>query len=101
MDDLTRFIWIFFLKNKSEVYNVFINFHKFVQTQFNYTIQAFHFDWGGEFQKVNQFLKSQGIIHRIACPHIHEKNGMAEQKIHHIVDIGLTLLAHSKVPLKF
>ena len=91
----------FFLKNKSEVYDIFVNFHKYVQTQFNLPIQAFHSDWGGEYQKINKFLKTQGILHRIACPYTHEQNGLAERKIRHIVDTGLTLLAHGHVPFKF
>jgi hypothetical protein len=38
---------------------------------------------------------------RVSCPHTHQQNGSAERKHRHIVEIGLTLLAHAAMPLKF
>lgn len=101
IDDFTRYTWIYFLKNKSEVYSSFLNFEAFIHRQFNSTIKAFHSDWGGEYQKLNVYFKNKGIVHRLACPYTHEQNGVAERKIRHVVDTGLTILAHSHVPLKF
>ena len=42
-----------------------------------------------------------GISHRVSCPHTHQQNGSAERKHHHIVETGLTLLAHASVPFRF
>jgi hypothetical protein len=47
------------------------------------------------------FFRSLGIAHRVSCPHTHQQNGSAERKHRHIVEIGLALLAHAHVPLKF
>jgi histone deacetylase 1/2 len=41
------------------------------------------------------------ISHHISCPHAHQQNGPVEQKHRHIVEVGLTLLAHANMPLKF
>jgi hypothetical protein len=41
-----------------------------------------------------------GISHQVLCPHIH-KNGSGERKHRNIIEIGLTLLAHADLPLKF
>jgi histone deacetylase 1/2 len=41
------------------------------------------------------------ISHHISCPHAHQQNGSVEQKHRHIVEVGLTLLAHASMPLKF
>ena len=81
IDDFTRFTWIYFLKNKSEVYDIFLNFQSLIVNQFNINIKAFHSDWGGEYQKLNKYFQTKGIIHRIACPYTHEQNGTAERKI--------------------
>ena len=35
----------------------------------------------------------------MSCPHTHQQNGTAERKHRHIVETGLTLLAHASVPL--
>jgi hypothetical protein len=37
----------------------------------------------------------------VSCPHTHQQNGSAERKHHHIVETGLSLLAHASMPLKF
>lgn len=101
IDDFTRFTWVYFLKNKSEVYDVFIQFEKLIKRQFGKPILAFHSDWGGEYQRLNHYFKATGIVHRIACPYTHEQNGTSERKIRHLVDTSLTLLAHASLPLKY
>jgi hypothetical protein len=50
---------------------------------------------------LNSFFIKQGISHLVSCPHAHQQNGPAERKHRHIVDVGLTLLAHASMPLKF
>jgi hypothetical protein len=32
---------------------------------------------------------------------VHQQNGSAEHKHHHIVEVGLSLLAHASMPLKY
>ena len=44
VDDHTRFTWIFFIKNKSDVSQVFYNFNNFIERQFQTKIKAFHSD---------------------------------------------------------
>jgi hypothetical protein len=37
----------------------------------------------------------------VSFPHAHQQNGSAERKHRHIVEVGLSLLAHASMPLKF
>ena len=37
----------------------------------------------------------------MSCPHTHQQNGAGERKHRHIVETGLTLLAHASVPFRF
>lgn len=53
-----------------------------------------------EYEKLNSFFKEIGIAHRVSCPHSHQKNGAAERKHRHIVEVGLSLLANASMPLK-
>ena len=80
IDDYTRFTWLYFLKNKSDVYSCFLDFQSLIDRQFNAKIKSFHFDWGGEYQKLSKLFQSNGIFHRIDCPYTHEQNGTSEQK---------------------
>jgi histone deacetylase 1/2 len=59
-------------------------------------------DWGGgEYEKLNGFFQKVGITHHVSCPHAHQQNGSAERKHHHIIEVGLALLANASMPLKF
>ena len=78
VDDFTRFTWIYFLKNKSDAYSIFLEFESLISRQFNSQIKAFHSEWGVEFQKLHKYFKQKGIIHQIACPYTHEQNGLSE-----------------------
>jgi hypothetical protein len=42
-----------------------------------------------------------GITHQVSCPHTHQQNGTAEHKHRHIVEMGVALLAHASMPLKY
>jgi hypothetical protein len=58
-------------------------------------------DWGGEYEKLNSFFRSIGITHHVSCPHTHQQNGSAEHKHRHVVEVGLSLLTHASMSLKF
>lgn len=64
-------------------------------------IIAVQTDWGGEYEKLNSFFTKIGVSHLVSCPHAHQQNGSAERKHRHIVEVGLSLLAHAHMPLKF
>jgi hypothetical protein len=37
----------------------------------------------------------------VSCPYAHQQNGSADRKYRHIVEVGLSLLAHASMPLKY
>lgn len=45
-------------------------------------------------------LQNRGIVCRVSYPHMPQQNGFAKCKHHHIIDVDLTLLAHSHLPMK-
>ena len=72
-----------------------------VESYFDKKIISVQTDWGGEYQRLNSFFQRIGIAHHVSCPHAHQQNGSAERKHRHIVEVGLSLLAHASMPLKF
>lgn len=101
IDDYSKFTWIYLLKNKSDVFQKFHDFQNLVERMFNKKILSIQSDWGGEYRKLNSFFERIGISHHVSCPYAHQQNGSAERKHRHIVEIGLCLLAHASMPLKF
>ena len=101
IDDYSKFTWIYLLKHKSEVFQRFHEFQQLVERQFDKKILALQSNWGGEYEKLNSFFSKIGITHLVSCPHAHQQNGVAERKHRHIVEVGLSLLAQSSMPLKY
>jgi hypothetical protein len=100
-DDYSKFTWIYLLKFKFEVFHKFQEFQALVERRFNRKILAVQTDWSDEYQKLSPFFTKLDISHHVSCPHKHQQNGSAERKQCHIVETGLSLLAHASIPLKF
>ncbi|WVZ48786.1 hypothetical protein U9M48_000195 [Paspalum notatum var. saurae] len=101
IDDFSKFTWLYLIKHKSEVFQKFQEFQSLVERTFDRKILAIQTDWGGEYEKLNPFFTRLGISHHVSCPHAHQQNGSAERKHRHIVEVGLAILAHASMPLKF
>jgi histone deacetylase 1/2 len=101
IDGFSHFTWLYLLKRKSDVFNVFIQFQCHAERLLSRKIIHVQTDWGGEYIKLNKFFSDLGVSHRVSCPHTHQQNGTAERKHRHIVETGLTLLAHASVPFPY
>ena len=64
--DYTKFVWVYLLKLKSNVFHIFKFFKATVENQLNLKIKNFRSDGGGEFLYIAfvEFCSSQGIIHQ-------------------------------------
>ena len=65
IDDFSKFTWLYCLKHKSEVERVFFQFQAHVERLFNRKIVRVQSDWGGEYEKLNQFFSRIGIHHTV------------------------------------
>jgi histone deacetylase 1/2 len=101
VDDYSKFTWIYFLRFKPEVFQKIRDFQNLVERLFDRKILVVQTDWGGEYEALHHFFMKIGISHLVSCPHDHQQNGSAERKHRHIVEVGLSLLAHAQMPLKF
>lgn len=61
---------------------VFTEFKRLVENQFDAKIKVLQTDGGGEFvnNQMKQFLAANGIQHHLSCPYSPEQNGMAERR---------------------
>ncbi|KAG7589765.1 GAG-pre-integrase domain [Arabidopsis suecica] len=98
VDHFTRYSWLYPMKKKSQVAQIFPMFHALVENRFQTKITTLYSDNGGEFIGLRHYLTSKGISHHTTPPHTPEHNGIAERKHRHIVETGLTLLQHAGIP---
>jgi len=57
------------MKDKYEVFHLFVNFYQMVQTQFESPIKRLRSDDGREYvnQKLSKFLKENEFVHELTC----------------------------------
>ena len=101
VDHYTRYTWLYPLKQKSQVQDVFTRFKPLVENRFGTKIQNLYSDNGGEFIALRNFLSVHGITHLTSPPHTPEHNGVAERKHRHIVETGLALLHQASMPTSY
>lgn len=70
VDDYSKYTWVYFLKNKDEVFSRFREFKATMEGEFKNKIKRFRSDNGGEFMS-NEFLafcQDHGIKREVSCP---------------------------------
>lgn len=103
IDDCTRVSWIYLLKQKSDVSNIFPIFHTMIQTQFNVGIKRLRTDNARDYfnQSLSSYFQKEGIVHESSCVDTPQQNGVAERKNGHLLAIVRALLFQKNVPKTF
>jgi hypothetical protein len=83
------------------VFKYFLEFQRLVEHRLDRKIIIVQSNWGEEYERLNSFSATLASPIRSIAPHTHQQNGDAKCKHHHIVDVGLTLLAHASMPMKY
>jgi len=62
--------WLYVMKNKHEVFDIFCSFHNIIQTQFSTKLQILRSDNGGEYdnKQFHRYFQEHGLHHETSCP---------------------------------
>lgn len=103
VDDCTRMTWLYTMRHKSEVCEIFPIFWHMVSTQFSLPVKTIRSDNGGEYlnSELLRFFHTKGILHETTCPHTPQQNGVAERKNRHILETTRALLIGAHVPQNY
>lgn len=103
IDDMSRFCWIYFLKAKFEVFEMFLKFKAKVELETGCKIKTLRSDNGGEYtsNEFYEFLLSTGISHQLTTPYSPQQNGVSERKNRTILEMCRCLLFEKNLPKKF
>ena len=103
IDDHTRLTWIFLMREKSEVCQIFKSFNKMIQNQFQTKIQILRTDNGKEYfnSLLGNYLINEGIIHQSSCVETPQQNGVSERKNRHLLEVARSIMFSSNVPKQF
>jgi transposase InsO family protein len=103
IDDFTRMCWIFFLKHKSEVAQVFWKFKARVENESGCKIQALRSDNGKEYtsEAFDRFCDDAGIHHQLTVPYTPQQNGVSERRNRFILEMTRCMLHEKNLPKQF
>ncbi|KAK1422630.1 hypothetical protein QVD17_17916 [Tagetes erecta] len=103
VDDYSRVVWVYLLKNKTEVFQNIENYFYMLKTQFNATVKVFRSDNGTEFvnNQMHNFLNNNGVLHQTSCSYTPQQNGVVERKHRHLLNVARSLLFQGGLPLRF
>ena len=70
VDDCTRMSWIYYLKYKFEVFDVFVKFYNMILTQFHTRLNILRSGNGGEYvsHAMKHFFHEHGMLYQTTCP---------------------------------
>lgn len=92
--------WLYLVKHKAEVFDVFQSFHVMIQIQFSAKIQDPRSNNGGEYmnQRFHKYFRQHGLPHETSCPQTPQQNGIVARKNLYILETARALLLGAHVP---
>lgn len=100
VDDYSRKMWVYFLKNKDEALNAFKKFLALVETGSERKVKVFRTDRGGEFSsnEFKNFCEEVGIKRHYTAPYTPQQNGVVERRNRTVVEMGRSCLKEMNMP---
>lgn len=100
IDDYTRRVHVYFLKNKLNILEVFKDYKSRVENELEYKIKVVRSDNGKEYcnKDFENFLRRQGIEHQTSTPYSPQQNGLAERMNRTLVERAKCMLFDAQLP---
>ena len=103
VDDYTRMTWLYLLKHKDEVFNIFQSFYTMICTQYSTKPRVLRSDNGSDYVNAwfREFFHHHGMIRETSCPQTPQQNGVVEWKNRHILETARALLIGANMPKQY
>jgi transposase InsO family protein len=103
IDDYSRYIWVFFLESKDEVFDHFQSLALRLNNEHPNCLKAIHSDNGTEFRNASfdEFCLEHGIDQQFSAPCVPQQNGVVERKNHTLVEMARTMLDEHRTLRRF
>ena len=102
IDDCFEKVWVYPLKMKDQVVDVFKEFHARVERETGQKMKYIRSDNGGECMgSLDIYCKQQGIRHEVTITGTPQHNAVAERMNRTIMEKIRSMLSHAKLPKRF
>ena len=103
VDDFSRYTWIYLFKDRFELYQIYRDFTKMIETQFSKPIKVFISNNAQDY-KAHEFtsiVHQFGTVPHSSCASTSQQNGRAEHKLRHILDVVRATTIVASTPSQF
>jgi transposase InsO family protein len=103
VDDYTRYTWVFFLVDKSDMFATFKSFVKGIHNEFEITIKRVRSDNGSEFKntRIDELCDNFEIRHQFSAKYTLQSNNLVKRKNRTLIDISRSMLSEYNVSQSF
>jgi transposase InsO family protein len=103
VDDYTRYTWVFFLVDKSDVFATFKSFIKGIHNEFKTIIKRVRNDNGSEFKniRIDELCDEFGNRHQFSAKYTPQSNGLVERENRTLIDMARSMLSEYNVCQSF
>lgn len=103
IDDHSRKVWVYFLKHKSDVFNVFKIWKAMIETETDLKLKCLRSDNGGEYIDggFKEYCATQGIRMEKTIPETPQQNGVIECMNRTINERAKSMRLHAGLPPTF
>jgi transposase InsO family protein len=101
--DFTRYTWVVFLVDKSDVFATFKTFIKRIHNEFEITIKKMRSDNCSEFKntRIDELCDEFGIKQQFSAKYTPQSNGLVERKNRTLIDMARSMLSEYNVSHSF
>jgi transposase InsO family protein len=103
VDDYTRYTWVVFLLDKSDVFASFKSFVKRIHNEFEITIKGVRSDNGSKLKntRIDELCDEFGIRHQFSAKYTPQSSGLVERKNRTLIDMARSMLSEYNVSQSF
>lgn len=100
VDDFSRLMWVYMLRNKDDAFETFMKFRTFVEKNSKEQVKVLRTDRGGEFcsNQFNSYCEENGITMHYTTPYSPQQNGVIEHINRTVVAMTRSFLKEMKLP---
>ncbi|KAL0370795.1 UNVERIFIED_CONTAM: Retrovirus-related Pol polyprotein from transposon RE1 [Sesamum angustifolium] len=103
IDDYSRMTWVYFMREKSEVFKIFKKFKNLVENQSGRSIKVLISDRGKEYNnsEFDKFCEEDGIEHQTTISYNPQQNGVSKRKNRIVTEMPRSMLQEKHLPKAF
>jgi transposase InsO family protein len=92
VDDYSRYTWVIFLSQKSDIYANFVEYCNRVENEKGLKINTIRSDHGGKFENTqfDDLCSKRGYRHEYSAPRTPQQNGVVERKNRTLQELART-----------